>query len=147
MTDLDIDAPNYFSINKRRQNSSVKSLRRPGTQSKDRDQDSLPDVVKQTDVPLSGHIPKRIGTYFEARKKHFARTPMGWNQQSKTPQNLPFKPSQNILNEDKVDEKSKTAEHLAMMKKLEEFKVFLQKTNVGNLINLNTVKVKLQKQV
>ena len=49
ISQLDVTAPNFFSISRRRQNASSKRLRnlkRPQTQSKDRKEDSLPNLQR-----------------------------------------------------------------------------------------------------
>ena len=49
VSDLDISAPNFFSINRGQQNRSTKrirNLKRPQTQSKDRGENSLPDLKR-----------------------------------------------------------------------------------------------------
>jgi len=64
---------------------------------------------------------------FETKDAHFSRTPVMLNQQARFTQNTPLKPNVDLFNQAN-DEDQKT-EHLALIKKLEEFNLFLQKTD------------------
>ena len=125
ISEIEIKDPASFSLSKRKETTSVRNFKRPQTQNKDRQETSLPDVVRQGESQLVENPPKRIGTYFGSAKPSMARASLGWDSQPKSPTaaNIPFRADKSIFNKNKTaKEVKKTAEHLEMIKKLEEYK-------------------------
>lgn len=114
LTDLDIPNNSSFTLKKRRTNSSLKNLKLLKSDSESKAVPILPDVKKN--------------------HRHLTtKSPPVWDNNSKTPsaQNMPIRAYQSIFSQPSPPhEMVKTSEHLLMMRKLEEYKLFLQNLNI-----------------
>ena len=82
----------------------------------------LPDVVKQPPVQSPDNHPKMIGTYFNSMRHSIAKSSKtGSLSQTPSAQNVPMKADQALFSRKNIDEITKNAEHLDLLRKLESF--------------------------
>ena len=132
--DLEVGENLNYSMQRRKSNQSAKNFRMLRDKSHSKGMPELPEVLGQNEME-EVNAPKRIGTYFNFRsaKNSIVKSPVGWDGKAHTPaiQNIPLKADQSIFNQD-VSKRhlNKTTEHLAMIKKLQEYKIFLQNLEI-----------------
>jgi len=134
ISELDVNPSLFMSMTKTKLNSSFKEFKRPLSQSRDRDDENekFPEVVKNNDNFKPENAPQRLGTFFGAAKNPIMRKPMAWESKAPSLKNIPLKANQSMLDKDnQPKEITKTTEHLEMLKKLEEYKSFVAKSNIN----------------